>query len=182
LSFFWSKTAQNPEPEARRVWASGLGTEYDAFLYATVCADSNGTPLSVLSAMARMNLDPWIEAAALSKAPPAAATPRLAALIAAVPGGPPAPDAAATIALRLITLLPRQTRLTLPPLPTFKPLSGISAFLQSRTVVWTVLGVIALALATMVFGVHRPQSPPPRPTHVSAADLPPSGAVNRGRN
>ena len=166
---FWNKNTLSLKPEVRPAYVSGLDTAYDAFLYADVCADKNGTPLSVLSAMARMNLDPWIEAATLSKASPAPATRRLAALIAAVPGGAEAPDDAANIATRLLTLLPHQTRLALPPHPQSKPLSAVAAVVESRKVQWTVLGVIALALATMVFGVHRPQSSPPRAVQVSAA-------------
>lgn len=172
---FWNKDILNLKPEVRPAYVSGLDTAYDAFLYADICADSKGTPLSVLSAMARMNLDPWIEAATLSKASPAPATRRLAAMIAAVPGAPEAPDAATTIAARLITLLPHQTRLALPPRPQSTPLSAIAAVVGSRKVQWTVLGVIALALAMMVFGVHRPQSSPPHAVQVSAA--PANGSV-----
>ena len=95
---FWNKNTLSLKPEVRPAYVSGLDTAYDAFLYADVCAEKNGMPLSVLSAMARMNIDPWIEAVKLSKASPAPATRRLAAMIAAVPGGPGAPDDAATVA------------------------------------------------------------------------------------
>ena len=40
--------------------------EFDDFLYAPVGADSNEMPLSVLSALARLNVDPWEEAAELT--------------------------------------------------------------------------------------------------------------------
>jgi hypothetical protein len=43
-------------------------------------------PLSVLSALARLNLDPWHEAAELSDLPKDTAAQRLAALIALLPG------------------------------------------------------------------------------------------------
>jgi hypothetical protein len=36
--------------------------EFDNFLYASIGADRNGMPLSVLSALARLDLDPWEEA------------------------------------------------------------------------------------------------------------------------
>ena len=36
---------------------------YNDFLFATVCEEANGMQLSVLSALARLNLDPWEEAA-----------------------------------------------------------------------------------------------------------------------
>jgi hypothetical protein len=37
--------------------------EFDDFLYAAIYTDKDGMPLSVLSALARMNVDPWEEAA-----------------------------------------------------------------------------------------------------------------------
>jgi hypothetical protein len=45
-------------------------------------------PLSVLSALARLGLDPWKEATELSELPSDRATQRFAALIVRLPGGP----------------------------------------------------------------------------------------------
>jgi hypothetical protein len=42
-------------------------TPLDRFLHASVGNDGNGNPVTVLSAFARMGLDPWEEAADLSK-------------------------------------------------------------------------------------------------------------------
>ena len=39
-----------------------IGAEFDKFLGAPVGEGRNGTPLSVLSALARLNVDPWHEA------------------------------------------------------------------------------------------------------------------------
>lgn len=64
-------------------------------------------PLTVLSALARQDLDPWEEASALGRLPQNAATRRLASLIAALPESPSARPDAAAIAARLIALLPR---------------------------------------------------------------------------
>ena len=60
-------------------------------------------PVSVNSALARLNIDPWDEATALSQMPILAATQRLTALIEALPSSYADP---ATIAARLIGLLP----------------------------------------------------------------------------
>jgi hypothetical protein len=38
------------------------GSEYDDFLFASMGEDRNGLPLSVLSALARLDVDPWEEA------------------------------------------------------------------------------------------------------------------------
>ena len=61
--------------------------EFDDFLYAPIGADRNEMPLSVLSALARRDVDPWEEAAELSELPKRTASQRLAALIARLPGG-----------------------------------------------------------------------------------------------
>ena len=89
-------------------------SEFDNFLYAAIGADSNEMPLSVLSALTRLNLDPWQEAAELSELPKDTAAERLETLIARLPGGPWAQADLGAIARRLITLLPRLSNSTLP--------------------------------------------------------------------
>ena len=84
-----------------------LGSEFDSFLFAPVGDESNGMALSVLSALARMGVDPWREAADLARMPRAAANQRLTALIAALPDAPATWLQPGTIADRLIALLPR---------------------------------------------------------------------------
>ena len=83
--------------------------EFDDFLYAAIGADRNEMPLTVLSALSRLDVDPWEEAAELSELPKDTAAQRLASLIARLPGGRWAQDAKA-IADRLIELLPRRSR------------------------------------------------------------------------
>ena len=46
-----------------------LGSEFEKFLYAAVGEDHNGMPLTVLSALARVDVDPWEEAAKLMQLP-----------------------------------------------------------------------------------------------------------------
>ena len=53
---------------------------FDPFLFAAVGEQRNGTLLSVLSALARLDLDPWFEAASLSRLPATPATERLTLL------------------------------------------------------------------------------------------------------
>jgi len=86
---------------------SPLGSEFDDFLYASIDEDGNGSLVSVLSALARSDVDPWEEADRLAQLPAATATRKLTSLIAALPGRLGQPDAG-TIAPRLIALLPRR--------------------------------------------------------------------------
>jgi len=61
-----------------------LGREFDRFLYASVGDDQNGMPLTVLSALARMDVDPWEEASKLTQLPPESAVTQLASLLGAL--------------------------------------------------------------------------------------------------
>lgn len=84
-----------------------LGSEFDAFLFAPIGDDPNGIPLTLASALARQDIDPWQEAACLAKLPLAIATTRLEALIAAVPNRSSEGLGPGAIAARQMTLLPR---------------------------------------------------------------------------
>jgi hypothetical protein len=81
-------------------------SEFDDFLYAAIGADRNKSPLSVLSALARLDLDPWREAAELSQLPKGIAAARLERLIARLPRGRGDEADLGAIADRLIALLP----------------------------------------------------------------------------
>ena len=85
-------------------------SEFDNFLFATVGNDRNEMPLSVLSALTRLEIDPWLEAAELAQVPRETAIQRLASSIAALADGPLAHLDPGTIAVRLIGLLPSRDR------------------------------------------------------------------------
>lgn len=81
-------------------------TAFSHFLYATVGDDKNGMALTVLSALARQDVDPWQEAADLSSLPCETAMQRFASRLEALPGDRALVDRLA-IAERLLALLPR---------------------------------------------------------------------------
>ena len=62
-----------------------------------------------LSVLARPDIDPWEEAARLAQLPGEAAAAALAALLSALPKGSATPPDSATVAARLITLLPHRS-------------------------------------------------------------------------
>src|SRR5271169_2924341 len=80
--------------------------EMDPFLFASVGEEVNGVPLSVLSALARLGLDPRHEAARLSHLTTAAATNRLARMLARLPDRPWTSPDIRRIARKLVELLP----------------------------------------------------------------------------
>jgi hypothetical protein len=107
---------------ARCTSISPLGSEFDNFLFAPIGEDRNGMLLSVLSALARLDVDPWQEADDLARLPGETATQRLASLIAALPDGAHLDPGA--VATRLIALLPRRAS---SDIPSREMLFGISA-------------------------------------------------------
>jgi hypothetical protein len=84
---------------------SGLESQYDAFLFASVCETDEMT-LSVLSLLARQDVDPWQEAARLTQLSRAQATNSLAAKIWKSNSERWSPSEASVLAVRLIDLLP----------------------------------------------------------------------------
>jgi hypothetical protein len=82
-------------------------TEFDEFLYATIGEESNGMLLSVLSALARLNLDPWDEASRLARLPRESVIQFLETLIAGLPRGSSACADPQLHAKRLSALLPQ---------------------------------------------------------------------------
>jgi hypothetical protein len=104
-------TRESPADMAHAALAPLIGPQFDKFLYAPIRADRNGTPLTVLSALARSNVDPWQEAVSLGLMHRDAAAARLTALIGALPGEQNGEVSASSIA-HLVTLLPKATSFT----------------------------------------------------------------------
>jgi len=154
----------------RSASASFLGSEFDAFLFAPIGEDTNGMLLSVLSALARLDVDPWQEAAKLARLPGETATQRLAGLIAALPHGPLAHLDPRPVAARLIALLPRWTSSNGPSRET---LLGIGAATNSWAVTYVIFMVLVLG-AQFIVASHEP------PAQVDSVSAPTSStAVSR---
>ncbi len=83
-----------------------LNSEFNDFLFAPIGEERNEMPLSVLSALTRLGIDPWQEAARLTRLPKEPATQSLASMIEALPGGRWAISDSGAIAARLVQLLP----------------------------------------------------------------------------
>jgi hypothetical protein len=84
-----------------------LNAIYEEFLFASVCEDANGMRLSVISALARTNVDPWEEASRLAAMPKAIAEKTLLSILDLVSGRCWQSPEAAAIAARLVRLLPQ---------------------------------------------------------------------------
>ena len=132
--------------------------------------------VSVLSAMARMGLDPWQEAGELACLSGKAATERMTSLIAALPDGSLTDVDLSAIPARLIALLPHQSRSNI---PSHEALSGTGSTADFRAVIlgyaiyivlmftaqWIVIGGLPSAqvddAAAPAFSEVLPQKLPP---------------------
>jgi len=97
-----------PQTDAFALKNSGL----NAFLFAEVGTEQNGSPLTILSTLARLGKDPWAQAAEWARMPKATMIECLTQSIAQMPLSPRALADARVTAGRLVALLPRQTGTT----------------------------------------------------------------------
>ena len=126
------------------------------FLYASVGEDKAGVELTVLSALARLGLDPWNEAARLANLPRAAAAQALAKSIALLPPGNWGESDSPEIAARLVGRLPAAGT----PIVAAAPTAGIAQIglvqmaarlklpsmpqLRFRSAFWLIVAVTAI--------------------------------------
>jgi hypothetical protein len=124
-----------------------LGVEFEPFLYAVLCLEGNGMPLTLISAIARSGADPWAEAARIAKLPRGAALDVLARMIPERSG-----SEKADIANRLFALLP------------ISPKSRIAQVTRSRSLApsWSpavpVILALLLGLALVAYFKKAPHS------------------------
>jgi hypothetical protein len=145
-----------------------LSTEFDDFLFAPISVDRQGMPLSVLSALARLNLDPWQQAAELASLPREAAIERLASLIAELPGGTPTRPGPPTNTATLIELLPHRKGL---PIVSREGSVAVSGKPNSLAIVYVIVMIVMLG-TQWVFAMRQ------QPTEADSLHAPVSGNVS----
>jgi len=151
---------------------SGLSSSFNAFLFATICEDRNEMPVSVISALARLDLDPWTEAAELASMPAAGAAERLSSLLAGVAEGLAAQPDRETLATRLVGLLPAPARRD--PKPGAQGLDVVaSPFVQTLGIMWLIL------MASMAVGALIGSPQPATGAHGPAAKPAPTASAGR---
>jgi len=140
-----------------------LRPDLDKFLFAAVGDEINGMPLSVVSALTRLGLDPWEEAGRLSSLSHREAVEQLTRLIAELPGSSRTSGETREIAGGLINLLPKHDA---------SPISAPQVQIRSRfrtpalpqpSTFWVIFFVLAaavlisaLAHGSFPFGIGGP--------------------------
>jgi hypothetical protein len=130
----------------RRAFAPML-PEFDSFLFATVGEELDGAPLSVLSALSRLGLDPRDEAARLSRLTKEAAADQLASMIARLSDRRWNLSEAHRIAGGLIERLPMSNTAGKPP----RPEAGVEPTTGSKTSRFLVYAALVIALLVSLF-------------------------------
>jgi len=149
---------------------SSLNAAFNPFLFATVCEERNEMPLTVISALARLNLDPWAEAAELALMPTEGAAQRLSSLLLGVADGPGPQSNRESVAARLVALLPAPVN---PRFPASGHATLVSATPRAPTEGIIFLIFLASIAASALAGTMSPSagaaphpaasSPAPRP-------------------
>ena len=117
------------------------GSDYDAFLFAEVGEDRTGAAVTVLSALARLDLEPWSEARELARLAREEAQARLTKHFEAITDIPALALASEGRAAKLVSLLPLRASPRVP-----KPLEA--GTFPKLSVSWTLMafvGVVVLA-------------------------------------
>ena len=149
---------------------SALAPEFDNFLFAPIGEEQNGMALSVVSALARLNIDPWQEAVNLAQLPRITATRRLASLIATLPDRPRTHLDPEANAARLIAWLPRRVGSN-PTSPEASHSFSIPAVMQSQLVRYAAFTLLVL-LGGLGIAVSEQSA-----ARVNTADVPASSTV-----
>ena len=122
-----------------------LRPDLDKFLFAAVGDEVKGIPLSVVSALTRLGLDPWEEAGRLSSLSHREAVEQLARLIAELPGSSRTFSEAREIAGRLVNLLPKHNASPKSaPQVQIRPRFFRTA-LRQPSIIWVICFVLAAA-------------------------------------
>jgi hypothetical protein len=130
-----------------------LRPDLDKFLFAEVGAEQNGVPLSMVSALARLGLDPWEEAQRLSSLGKREAVEQLARLIAELPDSRRPLAEAREIADGLVEQLPKHDSN-----PTSRPISARrqyrwpTALPQSKFMIFCVVAAAAALFSALLHG------------------------------
>ena len=122
-------------------------SQYDDFLFAPICDEPGGMRLSVLSALARMNVDPWEEAARLATLSTPDAERTLVSRLNLFPGKRQRSMETEILAARLVALLPKANKATTAKAAT---IAGVRAQGNNYWFLW-----LCLAIAMSFLSPHQ---------------------------
>ncbi|MDP5220943.1 hypothetical protein Q5Y75_27535 [Ruegeria sp. 2205SS24-7] len=122
------------------------GSDYDAFLFAKVGEDRSGAAVTVLSALARLDLEPRTEARVLSRLGPEDAQARLTTHFEAITDIPALALASESRASKLVSLLPKHA-----PLRISNSLEAGTSSFPKLSISWTMMALVGVVVLTWFF-------------------------------
>ncbi len=171
-------TVRAPRPDVFALKDSGL----QAFLYAEVGTEPNGSTLTMLSVLARLGNDPWAQAANWASMPRTAAIDDLSKSIAQMPLAPAALVSSHDIAARLVEFLPGTSRTVIAA----QSDSAAAAMPNAQSVLIICCGIAAWAGLTLMMTIKpatvvRPPGPPMATARsIATVAAPPAGHAAAG--
>jgi hypothetical protein len=150
---------------------SPLGSEFDNFLFARIGEDQNGLTLSVVSLLARMNLDPWEQAGILATLPAQAAAKCLSRSLDSLTDPLLRQAIGETTVQRLLALLPRRM-----PAAVSEPLASLSAMVspQPGARIRVIISIVFIAATIILVGVQMFATRRFAPSQPGIATAPPA--------
>ena len=137
---------------AKQHYASKVDSQYDNFLFAPICDEPGGMRLSVISALARMDVDPWEEAARLAALSTPDAERTLVATLELYPGQRQESTETEILAARLVALLPKARGATT------AQAASTAGVREQRTHYW--IGWLLFAIAMSFLSPHKSATTP----------------------
>jgi hypothetical protein len=144
-----------------------LRPEFDAFLFAQVGDDISDLPLTVVSVLARLDFDPWQEAAQLAAVSPESATQKLISILGTLPSPSLKPSDIPLIASHLVAMLPGPTALLSPSLRD-APVAAGTALARSQANGLFLAIYLIVMISTELLMTHVP------PTDAASRAVPPT--------
>ncbi|MGB0577509.1 MAG: hypothetical protein ACPGPC_15365 [Alphaproteobacteria bacterium] len=129
-------------------------SEFNDFLFAFIDEENDDTNLTVLSALSRLDLDPWAEAARLSKLTTELAINALSTAIQSLPNGDWTESDLRSTASRLVGYLPKHASSNPRPSPNRNPNHKKQMSEGKKKLIWIAVGVglIFVLFLTRLFG------------------------------
>ena len=153
--------------------STSFGSEFSNFLFAPIGQDNNGMPLSVLSALARQDVDPWDEAAKLTQLPKEEAVSQLVSLLGALPRATLASADRVTTATRLLALLPGRQGQVRSAIEPFAQADLVEhAAVASSVLLGLIIGILVLMSAWLIGSLQAPGQ-------VEVSSAPPPSAISQ---
>ena len=121
------------------------GSDYDTFLFAEVGEDRNGAAVTVLSALARLDLEPWTEARELARLAREDAQVRLMTHFETITDIPALALASEGRAAKLVSLLPERA-----PLRVSEPCEAGTNNSRKISISWTTVALVVAVVLALV--------------------------------